>query len=517
MTDGSKERAQRRPVDARIIMAGLFLVAMIPLLVTPVLPLIDHYNHLARFHVLAHIGSDPLLQQNYRMQWSVMPDIGADIFATPLLRFMSPLAAGHVIVASILALLYGGVLYFNHALTKKRSLLVAVLLLPLLYSYILNWGFINFLLGLGFVFWAAGWWLENRDRPSLGVPVACVLAVLIFATHGVAFAMYGILLVSLEIGIFLKSPVRNRRDLVRALALVGIQAVIPVLLFFWWRWHVVPPTVPEFSGGPLPPPPHDGHYRLKTILRVEEGPAYWFDVTTLAIQAIVASLLIWRGRINVARSAWPLIAICVLLVAVTPSKMFGAFYISDRVPLFAALCLLGALSIVPMQWNRWTRVACGILVATVFVRIGAIAADWHGYGRDYREFQSVATKIPPGSMTLGVMVGSGHHEAGLPRCEMYGPLLVMNYGQIGPTFDDPNQHPLVLAGPLKKATDSLAFHARVTNEMTADFNPYMIAAADAGFDHLLVCNPGLLTHAFPAGMDVVARTPRFALLRVNHK
>ena len=58
--------------------------------------------------------------------------------------------------------------------------------------------------------------------------------------------MYGILVVSLEIGIFLKSPARNWRDLVRALALVGMQAVIPVLLFFWWRWHVVPPTVPEF-------------------------------------------------------------------------------------------------------------------------------------------------------------------------------------------------------------------------------------------------------------------------------
>ena len=130
-------------------MAGLFLVAMIPLLATPVMPLIDFYNHLTRFYVLAHVGSDPLLQQNYRMQWSVMPDIGVDIFATPLLRFMPPLAAGHVIAVGILALLYSGVLYFNHALTKKRSLLVAVLLLPLLYSYILNWGFINFLLGLG--------------------------------------------------------------------------------------------------------------------------------------------------------------------------------------------------------------------------------------------------------------------------------------------------------------------------------------------------------------------------------
>ena len=39
--------------------------ALIPLLVTPVLPLIDFYNHLARFFVLAHLGSSSALQAHY--------------------------------------------------------------------------------------------------------------------------------------------------------------------------------------------------------------------------------------------------------------------------------------------------------------------------------------------------------------------------------------------------------------------------------------------------------------------
>jgi len=504
-----------RWLDIRLIMAGLFVVAMAPLMATPVLPLIDHYNHLVRFYVLAHLDSNPLLQQHYRAQWSVTPDIGLDVLSIPLLRFVPPLAAAQVIIVGVLALLYSGVLYFNQALTGRRSVMVAVLLLPLLYSYILNWGFINFLLGLAIIFWAGGWWLTHRDRPRIGVPVACILAIAIFLTHGVAFAMYGILMVSLEIGIFLNSPTRRFPELVRALMWVAIQAIIPVLLFLWWRWNVVPLSIPEFSGGPLPPPPHNGLYRLKTILRVEEGPAYWFDIATFFLQAGLACFLIWRGRIEVMRKAWPLIGMGIFLVAAVPSKMFGAYYISDRVPLFAALCLLAALSFTRGDWTRWTRIAAGALVAIVFVRIGAITVDWHGYSRDYREFQSVAAKIPPGSMTLGVMVGSGHHETGVPRCEMYGPLLVTNYGQIGPTFDDVNQHPLVLVGPLKKANDSLALNARVTNEKTEDFNPYMLTAAASGFDHLLVCNPGMLTHPFPAGMDVVAATPRFALLRVN--
>src|SRR3569832_1468747 len=145
--------AQERRIDVRLVMAGLFVVAMVPLLVTPVLPLIDHYIHLARFYVLAHLDSNPLLQQHYRAQWSVMPDIGLDVLAIPLLRGVPPLVAAHLIIAGGLALLYSGALYFNHALTGRRSVLVAVLLLPLLYSNVLYWGFIYLLFGLGIVLW----------------------------------------------------------------------------------------------------------------------------------------------------------------------------------------------------------------------------------------------------------------------------------------------------------------------------------------------------------------------------
>ena len=111
---------------------------------------------------------------------------------------------------AIWRILYSGVLYFNRVLTGQRSLLVAVLLLPLLYSYIFNFGFANFLLGLGFAFWAAGWWISHRDRPWLAVPVACLFAVAIFFTHGLAFGLYGILVASLEVGLFFARPCASR-------------------------------------------------------------------------------------------------------------------------------------------------------------------------------------------------------------------------------------------------------------------------------------------------------------------
>ena len=103
----------------RLPAIGLFLLAMLPLLATPILPLIDFYNHLARFFVLAHVGDSPMLQSYYHAHWTLLPDIGVDVLGTPILALVPPMIAGHLIVVIILAVIYGGLLYFHRAVTGR--------------------------------------------------------------------------------------------------------------------------------------------------------------------------------------------------------------------------------------------------------------------------------------------------------------------------------------------------------------------------------------------------------------
>ena len=508
--------------NPRVLLAGIFIVALIPMMVTPVLPLIDFYNHLARFYVLAHIGSSSLLQKYYEAHWSLLPDIGVDVLGTPLLAFIPPLLAGKIIAAGICAVLYGGVLYLNRVVTGQRSLLIAVLLLPLLYSYIFNFGFANFLLGLGFAFWAAGWWLSHRDRPRFAVPVSCLVAVAIFFTHGLAFGLYGILVASLEVGLFISAPVRRPLDLLRSLALVAVQAIIPLIFFAWWillRPHQVPVAeVAALASQPVGVGRPTGLVarilrRLVPILRVEEGPAYWFDIATFAIQALGIGFLVWRGRAAIVKAGWPLMAAAFLTVAIGAPILFGVAYITDRMPLFAVLCLLGVLSVRPGNWTLANRAVGGVLVATVIVRLVAVAVSFHAYDARDREFRTLASMIPPGSLTTGIAVGSFLHETEIPRCEMYGPLLVAEYGQAGPLFAAKDQQPLLLAGKLKTAQDAL--HTAFPLEKIDDYHRYTVAAAAAGFDYLLVCNAHLMARPFPPNVRVLAQTPHFALLRAK--
>jgi hypothetical protein len=507
-----------------LIAGGLFFLALVPLLATPVLPLIDFYNHLARFYVLAHVGSDPLLAANYRAHWSLVPDIGLDVAATPILWLLPPLVAGHVIAVLIMAVIYGGVLYFHRALTGERSLLVAVLLLPLLYSYVMNWGFAPFLFALGLAFLAAGWWLDHRARPRTAVPVASLFALLLFLAHGVAFALYGILLASLEVGFFLTASRRDWRELIRGLAQLAVQAVVPVLLFLdWYHNEAFGKSLLSSSGfSPyayfrhfIPRPGHTGLRRLATILRVEEGPAYWFDIATFVLQALALLLLIRLRAAGIVRPAWFLIAAATALILLVPQMMFSVDYVADRTPLFAAFCVLGGLAAGKEVWRERAAIASVLLTAIVLARIGVIAFHWHGYNRDYRQYRTLAARIPRGSLAMGIAVGQTVHETDVPRCEMYGPLLTPLYSQIGPLFDFRGQHPLILAGRLKKAENILESNPATVTPERSDHIAYMKAAAAAGFDYFLVCNRGLLTEPFPREFNLVAETPRFALLRVQ--
>ena len=116
-------------------------------------------------------------------------------------------------------------------------------------------------------------------------------------------------------------------------------------------------------------------------------------------------------------------------------------------------------------------------------------------------------------MVMQVMVGAGDHETEVPRCEMYGPLLIAQYGQIGWMFADKDQHPLDLEGPLRKAVITL--HKNFVSGGHDEYGRYMTVAAQAGFEYMLVCNAHLLNETLPPSMTVMARTPNFVLLHAK--
>ena len=524
MTGGRGEFESAPPAYWASVLA-IFIVSLIPIFSVPVLPVIDFYNHLARYYVLSNIDNSDFLIKYYQSSWSMLPNIGMDVIGTVVLTYVSPLGAAKVISIIILASQYFGVIFFNRSLTGKYSIILPILLVPFMYSYIFIWGFANFLLGLGLAFFAAGWWLRRRRQLGIALPVACVFAVVIFLVHGLAFALYGLLVGGLEIGLFLTSKVRDPKRTALMLAALASQAVAPFLMF-------MATTTAKADGGITSADESmrrlmgagDAQerllelalYRLQTIVRVAEGPTLWFDVATFVLTLAALCVLAMRGSVRVSRVAWPSIALGCLLVALVPPAMFGVGYVADRMPLYLAFLVIGSLEV---NLGRATveRVVLGLLVGLSAVRIAYIIVDWQRYRVDFAEFQSVAKLIPDATLVNQVLVGRPKHVSAGPRCEMYGPLLVALHGQASPLFANATQQPLKLVGPLRRAVDELPSPAGLADgDAPAFYDRYIAQAnADGLFRYLLICQADRLTQAFPAGSKVVARTERFTLLALR--
>lgn len=512
-----------RPASAHsATIAAIFAVALIPLLLTPVLPFIDFYNHVARFYVLSHLDSVAALAENYRARWTLLPNIGLDVIITGLVRAVPALPTAHATVILVFAVQYGGILYLNRALTGRTSVLTALLIVPLLYSFILVWGFANFLLGLGLVFWGAGWWLRERHRPAQATPVAILLALLIFFTHGLAFGLYGLLLGALEIGLFLQRPERRWPDLARAMLPLAVQAVIPALLFGLTATRnaaggisSADDRIAELSqAGRLGARLQELlTYRLTTIARVAEGPSLGFDLVALALTLVMLALLWRRGRLYIAPAAWPALAMATLLVVVTPPALFGVGYVADRMPLFLAMLVIGATGFRPAitPVDRATAAALGLLVA---VRLVAITTDWSGYARGNADFARVAAALPPGALVTTV-IGSDRLDRSRRRCEMYGPLLLTDHGAIVKLFANIDQQPLQIIGPLRAAVASLPQPGRRRRYQPGSADTMLDAASRSGFNWALVCDPDRLAQPLPPGAIPVASAGRFTLYQLG--
>ena len=506
------------------LLAAIFALACLPVLMAPVLPTIDFYDHLNRYFVLAKLSQPSFLAENYESHWSILPNIGLDIVGSQLFSWLDPAAAPRIFAVLIFAIQYSGVLIFNRVLTGTWSALNALLIIPFLYSFIFVWGFANFLLGLGLVFWGAAAWILLRRRLALATAVGVVFALVIFLTHGVAFGLYGLLLGGLEVGYFLLGR-EGFASFARRIAALAVQAIAPLALF------VVSATA-QASGG-VSTAGRSIHqlmnrgsladrlvdlviYRLQTIVRVAEGPTPAFDAITLAATGAVMVWLALRGRASLPRETWIALLIGAGLVAVVPPAMFGVGYVSDRMPLFFALLLVGSLSF-DLRPGRRDAVPALLIALLVVGRIGYISADWGRYAPDVRDYRAVASRIPSHQVVNFINVSLQPRLGPQRRCEMYGPMLISMYGQAAALFAIPTAQPLRLKGRLAAALSDLPDHKPFKGAEATDYYIRTLDAviAQKRFDYSLICDADLMGRPLPPTAEIAARQGRFTLVRIR--
>jgi hypothetical protein len=474
---------------------GLVLAALLAVvfLATPVFPFVDYYAHIGRYHILAQFLGDapPALAANYEPAWRLLPNLGLDVLGTGLTLVFDPLVVAKLIVALVVATLYTGILYLSFVLHGRISVLSALLAGIIAFHHILAWGFMNFCFGLGLMVWGLGFWIANDSRPGRQLAIALPFGVGLLLVHGVAFALWGLMLGTIE----LARLWGERRLLTPALpARMGrllLLAVAPTVLFLQMPTAEAPQGVTvafdslsghAAEGNFWPRIQQEMLSRLDSILRVTESRFLVADYATNAL--IWGGLLLGlaTGRLRLHPRLWCAAGLALLLVPLTPPNLFGVGHIDDRIPVLLFVLLAAGLRIDAVPELRRTLLVT--VAATLVIRTALIGAGWITAGQVYRDYLGMLDTLAlEGPATLVMSEEAHDRNTLLVRCEPLLPLLLIHGNVPVPTFANPTEQPLRIVGPLAEARNP----DPETLQAIQDAPDHLTAHAARGFSTIVTC------------------------------
>lgn len=482
-------------------------LCLLPVLTAPVLPLVDFYAHALRYAILADAGRDPWLAENYRAAWALLPNLGLDVLGAAIGRVLPPLAAAEVLACLVILAPFAGGLVLARALHGRVGALSVALAGILSHSFILGWGFANFLLGLGLALAATGLWIMDRPHPRRQLATAMAAGIVIFLTHGFVFALWGLVLACVELA---EAVAEHPRAALRRLVRLLPVAVPPALLFLASATaggeggatgtfdHIASHAERGSLGGRLL---EELGFRADAALRVAESGWPMLDrIFGIVLWGLLGTGLL-TGRLRLDPRLRFAVALAVVLALAVPPSLFGVGHLPERLPL--VLLALLAAGLAPAAGGK--RLAQG-LVVLLPVHLLMVTLAWAGSGRDYRAFLAAADRLPPRLLAAPVFAGaSGDRDAGR-TCKPLSFLLGLDRQVAVPTFANPTQQPLRIVGPLANAM--AAADARTALTAAAEEEPKAEEAVQglfaAGFDLVVLCHAGDTPAGAVAGAHIVA-------------
>ena len=480
------------------------LLCLVPVLAAPVLPLVDFYSHAFRYAILADAGRDPWLAENYRVAWSLLPNLGLDAIGAALFRILPPLTAARVIAFIAVAAPFAGVLVLARCLQGRVGPLSVALAGILSHSFILGWGFANFLLGLGLALAALGLWIAGRDTPGRQLAVAVAAGPAIFLTHGFVFALWGLLLAAVELALAADSGPSGLRTLPRRALRLLLVAVLPAALFIASAtsggegvFGTFDRIAAHVDNGSLGAQLLDEvRMRADAALRVAESG--WPAADRLFGLVLWALLLggLATGRLRLDRRLRIAAAGLAVLVVLTPPTLFGVGHLAERMPL--VLLAILAAGVAPVRRRRGARSLAQALVVLLPLHLLMVTLAWSGAGEGYRAFLAAAGRLPARALAAPAYAEDSRHRDGNRACKPLTFLLGLDRGLAVPTFANPTQQPLRITGPLASAMAAYGRHEAAMPDLSGAAQVEALFAS--GFEAVVLCHaPGAAAEPVAGG------------------
>lgn len=381
-----QKMSQRSVVWFLILYAFLFILAQLPIWLNEFLPLQDYPNHLARMYVILNLDSDPSLQEYYRVNFAILPNLAMDLIVPSLAKIFGLEVAGKLMVILNIFMLTSGSAFLSYVIFKRVNYWSLLTFLAV-YNQALIIGFINFLFGVGFALWGIGLWILMRQQnPWLRLIFFNLLTAALFVCHLYGLGIYGLVVVPYEGYLFFKQKTYLERTVFLTLLVIFGQFAIAGILY------LSSPT----SGGESVEYLTPIWTKLKYVkMRMTDNYSPFLDLITMVLILFVpiAGLLFKKLRFN-PYMMLPLAAVTLAYLLI-PAKAVTSSHADWRilVPWF----LIFLLSIEFRSDRLFRTIILTSLIAVFACRIYLINTEWRAVQGETREILTAISHIEKGS------------------------------------------------------------------------------------------------------------------------
>jgi hypothetical protein len=480
------------PAALAAIAAAMALAIFWPVVFFSGLALQDVPNHLARAYILLH-PHDPVLLKNYRIVWSIIPDLGWDLWALAFGGLFGIVGAAKLLIGVALVLGISGCLVMGRAISGRWSPL-PLIAAPFLINGAYAKGFLAFDLGFSLSFWAIAWWAWADEALWIRrLVVATVFATTLYIVHFYSFAIYGLFVLGYEIERILAVPSEKRVQRTLVLLRDGLQAA-PAALLLLYSVHGSAPSSLGFVHDPL--------QRFGNLALLIDSGYPWSDavLVVLYVGVLVAALAL--GWIRLKPGTRAVLILCLIAFLLLPDGVINTTYIAWR-----AMLLFVFVGIASFELTASTpqRLVPALLGTALLICLGVNAvesASWRQSAVEKERFLSAIAGIPDGSRIFFAHAGISEAEMvssadGAYHVDAFA--VIAKRALVQPMFVYPGQQVLMFADPVIQATPGnsetfLPTIARKFRDAHLDFPAYL-----KHFDYVVLhgSDPSLEAQMFP--------------------
>lgn len=392
--------AGMRRLGVVLVYLGVGALVLFPLLWISVPVLIDYPSHLARVWLTAQ--GEGASSGHYVARWRWIPNLAMELVVPWFARLMPMEQAGRLFVAIAMLLPVIG------TMTLRRALFGRVGLWPLaaflfVYSAVLQWGFVNYLFGMGVALLLFSAWVASaRWKMMARLGAFAIAVVVLFYLHLFAFGIYALLAASWEAGAWWRG---------RDWTLSGIVARA------WGMAQFVPAGCLFLLGAGGDGPRYTAYGDLASKLLAVSAPMGFGDLgLMLGLMVFPLTLIAWHaGLLRIAAGMGVPIIVLIITALAMPNWVMGSWGADMRMPAVLPFVVIAASR--PMRVDR--RVCIGVAalaLGLLIVRVGGLAASWAALDRQFGEFRAAASQLPQEVRLLIVIsdLGGKQNVPGVP-------------------------------------------------------------------------------------------------------